>query len=651
MDRRILPRPFCLAKLVVPVRSPGSRQTVVLSNPFDWGLLEDLEHTIPRQKQLALLLASPGTLKRVLNPSATEASIEGRGPVVDDEAEPVPSPERRREDRAYDPEKDPGKSHPVAQLAISLLERAVKENATELLIDAREHGAVAKANIGGKTDDLQDLPLDTGKMLVARFKALSGLDVAKKRTPQSGSMEILLQKELIKLRLSTTPTTAFETLKVRVLNAATEAAPLGELGLSADQASTLRGLAERTEGLVLFVGPLGSGKTTTIYSVLTAVANENRSVVTVEDPIEHKIPYATQQEVRKDTGAGFRALLQRAIQAVPDVLFLGEIRGLVSARACVEFADSGHLAVSSMNSSNAATAVFRLERLGVARAGLADALIGVVAQKVLRRLCPDCKEVRPISTEEKELLKPFTSDFPETVAQPNGCSACKGTGYRGQEGVFEVIPVGPRMTDLIREGRPISELREYAQARGDILLGDQAIQKIRDLTFPVKNVYREVLLEESALSSEMSEGEEETRLPDLVALTGTRVGEETDVPLMNQSSVLVVEDEEGTRFLLDQILSKAGYKVIQADDGGEALLKLGAGSIDLILSDIHMPNLDGLKLLEILNQHDIDTPVVFLTGEPSPDVEARGREMGVADYLRKPIQRDVLLDCIEKALA
>jgi len=122
------------------------------------------------------------------------------------------------------------------------------------------------------------------------------------------------------------------------------------------------------------------------------------------------------------------------------------------------------------------------------------------------------------------------------------------------------------------------------------------------------------------------------------------------VPLMTQQSILVVEDEEGTRFLLDQILSTAGYRVVQASDGGEALLKLGGESVDLILSDIHMPNLDGLRLLEILNQHGIGTPVILLTGEPSPDVEARGREMGVAAYLRKPVQRGVLLERIEEIL-
>jgi type IV pilus assembly protein PilB len=633
VERRIFPLPFCRAKTVVPVRSSGSRQTVVLSNPFDWELLEDLERTLPRGKRLAILLASPGTLKRVLKLGETEVSPSD-APASPGVEEPAESPQlRRKEDRAYNPERDPGKDNPVAQLANSLLLRVVTEKASDLLVEARGPGAVVKATIRGRAHDLQDLSLETGKMLVARFKALGGLDVAKRRTPQTGNLEILLQEELIKLRLSTFPTTAFENLKIRVLDPATEAVSLNALGLS--------------EGLVLFVGPLGSGKTATIYSLLTAVADEGRKVVTVEDPIEHRIPFATQQEVRDEPDAGFRSLLHRAIKAEPDVLFLGEIRGLVSARGCVEFANAGHLALSSMNSSNAATAVFRLERLGVARSDLADALIGVVAQRVLKRLCPDCKEVRPISNEEVELLRPFTGDFPESVAHPRGCPSCRGTGYWGHEGVFEVVPVGPRMSELIRNGHPIAELREYAEARGDLLIGYQGIRKVRGLTFPVQDVYREVLLEESIF---FSGGATPERQPDVTFETALETDVDAGVPLMIQSSILVVEDEESTRFLLEQILSQAGYRVVQAAEGAKALLKLGGESIDLILSDIHMPNLDGLKLLEILNQHGIDTPVVFLTGEPSPDVEARGREMGVADYLRKPIQRDVLLECIEKAL-
>ena len=653
VEFRTLAKPFCQAKLVVPVRSVGARQTVALSNPFDWGLLEDLERTIPRGRHLALLVAAPRTLKSVLSTEGVEEGDEEEGPEPSEEDSGDDLIPTQKEHRAYDPDRDPGKNHPVAKLAIALLAQVLEEEATALVLEPRRSGAVARASIRGRSYDLQDLSLDDGKKLVSRFKALSGMDVAKKRTPQKGSLEILLKGKVLKLRVSTAPSASFEHLTVRVLDPSSEARPLEALGLAPDQRAILLALARRDQGLILFVGPLGSGKTTTIYSLLAEVAQEARSVVTVEDPIEHKIPFATQQEVGPEADASGRALLHRAFQEEPDVLFLSEIRDLVSARSCMEFTSLGHLTVTSMNSSNAATAVFRLERMGVNRGEIADALILVVAQRLLDRLCPECREVRPITPEEADLLRPFTSDIPAEVAHPGGCSACRGTGYRGQEGVFEVIRMGPRMAELVREGRPISELRDFAQARGDLLLSDHGIEKLRELVFPVEDVYREVLLEEGALFFEEAEevGEPDGPGPEGDMEREVEEGEEEGRPsLSSQRVILVVEDEESTLFLLDQILSKAGYRVIKARDGGDALLKLVPDAIDLILSDIHMPNLDGLKLMEILNQHGIDIPVILLTGEPSPEVEARGREMGVADYLRKPIQRDLLLNRIEKAL-
>jgi type IV pilus assembly protein PilB len=352
------------------------------------------------------------------------------------------------------------------------------------------------------------------------------------------------------------------------------------------------------------------------------------------------------------------------VKARPDVLFLSEIRGLVSAQTCIEFAASGKLALTSLNSSNAATAVFRLDRLGVNRSSVADVLIGVVAQRLIKRLCPRCKELRSITKEERAMLDPFTVDPPATVAHPVGCSHCRGSGYLGRLGVFEVIPVGPLMAELIRDGRPISELRDHAQARGDLLVGDHAIRKVREHVLTVQDVYRKVLLEEGAMvddASAMANMEAALEAqgegggpgdPELNLEPGVFGEAEPDdlSHFIGQTTVLVVEDEEGTRLLLETILAKAGYKVLAAEDGGEALLMLGTGLVDIILSDIHMPNLDGLKLMEILKQHEVDTPVVLLTGEPSPEYEARGREMGVADYLRKPVQRDVILNCLEKVL-
>jgi general secretion pathway protein E len=534
-------------------------------------------------------------------------------------------------------------------MAMSLLSRALEEGADTLTLEQRGAGVAVRANIDEKVQDLEDLSFEAGKMLVARFKALSGMDLAKRRTPQNGRLEVLLQGTVTKLRLSTSPATGFETLNVRVLDPRAEALALDRLGLLPQQGAALVDMTAGRKGLLLFVGPPNSGKTTTIYSLLSAVANPYRNVVTVEDPIEHMIPFARQQEVGPDGTA--RTLLQKAMDDDPEIVFFSEIKDRFSAQSCVQLAKTPCFTLASMTSSNAATSLFRLEHLGVDRETVADVLVGVVAQRLLRRLCPECKELRPLAHEDVALLRPFSLDLPEEVAQPKGCPYCGGTGYRGHESVFEVMSVGPEMSEMIREGQPISKVREFAREQGDLLLRDHGMVKLRNQLVPVRDLYRKVLLEEVTLASERKKDQNAVAM-DSGPMEGWehRLGREPERPVQGQKSVLVVEDEEGTRFLLEQIISKAGYRVIQASDGSEALLRLGVGGIDLIVSDIHMPNLDGLRLLEILNQHEIKTPVILLTGEPSPEVEARGREMGAAEYLRKPIQRDVLLDTIERAL-
>jgi type II secretory ATPase GspE/PulE/Tfp pilus assembly ATPase PilB-like protein/CheY-like chemotaxis protein len=649
VEFRTLPRPFCEAKLVLPVRSVGKRQNLILANPFDWVLFDDLERTLSRGKEMGILLASPTVIRRVLfgeergvGEVPTEAPI-GAVPPAGAAAS------KGKRETVYDPEKDPGKGHPVAKLAVAFLKRAVLEKATELLVEPRGSGAVARAVMGGEVHDLQEMPAETGKMLVSRFKALAGMDVAKKRTPQTGRMEVRLEEKVFRLRLSTSPSKQFENLMIRVLDPSSDPMSLPELGLSSTQGQTLLNMASQDQGLILFVGSPGSGKTTTVCSVLKAAMTEERSLLSVEDTVEYLIPFGLQHEVGEGPGKTFDSLLQTAIKEEPDILFVGHLDGVVSARACVEFATAGHLVLTTMDSSNATTALFRLERLGLTRSGIADGIIGIVAQRLLKRLCSECKEVRPISSEESALLEPFTDDPPPEVAHPVGCSYCKGTGYRGQEGVFEVIGVGPRMAGLIRDGSPISELRDFARERGDLLVGDHGIEKIRELVLPVQDVYRGVLLEERTAILDETEDE---AVGFGAADTGEWPGgvDAGAAPLMEQASILVVDDDEDTRELLDRILSRAGYRVIQASDGGEALLKLGCESMDLILSDIHMPSLDGLKLLEIVHQQGLDVPVVLLTAEPSKEAEARSREMGAADYLRKPIKKDLLLETIQKAL-
>jgi CheY-like chemotaxis protein len=461
---------------------------------------------------------------------------------------------------------------------------------------------------------------------------------------------------------------------IRLLEPDAKPKGLPELGMTEAQSKSLVGLANRHQGLILVVGPTGSGKSTTIYCLLSLLDVVRRSLISVEDPVEYRIAHANQQEVNEVAGVTFEALLRSAVRQDPDILYLGEIRDLTTAKAAMDFASSGHLSISTIHSSNATTTVFRLERLGASRAAMAEALIGVVSQKLLRRLCDECKEVRPPTEEELEMLAPFTKDFPEQVAVPVGCPTCHGKGYWGREGMYEILEFDPDVIRLVREDASIGDIREFVRERGDFLISDHAVTKVRDLKFSVEDVYELVLVEDqprqkpaadvaSGAAEAPAAGVEPEAVPAapsaeaaeeddsiVQALAGAELEEDTDaVGAEDGAHILLVDDDPRILSLLEVFLKKEGHTVSKAADGIEALMRIGSEEFDLVVSDINMPNLDGLKLLEMLVQKGQTTPVVFVTGEGS-EAEVKGLELGAADFIHKPVKREVAMARINRAL-
>jgi CheY-like chemotaxis protein len=273
-------------------------------------------------------------------------------------------------------------------------------------------------------------------------------------------------------------------------------------------------------------------------------------------------------------------------------------------------------------------------------------------------LCPDCRELQPISEAEAELLAPFTESPPDEVAHPVGCRTCGGSGFLGKKALFEVIEFDPETAALLGEGVAIADVRQWARESGTGLLADAGLNGIRDRDFPVRDVYEDLLLEDldrmmaarvawsTPARASASDAPDER---DDVRPVGA--GQEDQPPTADGPSVLVVEDDLDTRVLVERLLSGAGYRVSSAEDGAAALMKLATEPPDLILSDIHMPNLDGMKLLELVHQHGIEAPVVLLTAEESDEVERRSHQLGAKDYLRKPVDKAVLLESLGRVLS
>jgi type IV pilus assembly protein PilB len=387
----------------------------------------------------------------------------------------------------------------------------------------------------------------------------------------------------------------------------------------------------------MIVGPTGSGKTTTIYSFLSHIDCQTRSLISVEDPVEYSIPFANQQQANEKAGITFESLLKSAVRQDPDILFLGEVRDPYSAKMSIDFASTGHLTVTTLHTSNATTAIFRLERLGLDRGTMADTIIGVVAQRLLKKLCPHCKQIAQISPEERAMLAPFTDEVPAQVAHPAGCPKCNNTGYLGREGIYEIIKFDHEIAEMARSGAPIAEIRNAVRDRGDFLISSHAVEKAKKLLFAPKDVYEQVLVEELAFEEKRSRKASQ-RIPT------------AEKGIKDEISILVVEDDHDSRQLVARFLENNGYQVTPAEDGVSALLQLGKQRFDLIISDVNMPNLNGFKLLEMKGQKGIETPVIFLTSRSDPEDMDRGLGLGAVDYITKPTKKEILLSKVKTVL-
>jgi type II secretory ATPase GspE/PulE/Tfp pilus assembly ATPase PilB-like protein/DNA-binding response OmpR family regulator len=634
----VLPMPFCKTNLVVPLGTEGDDYTFVLSNPFNWEVVDNLQK-IMKDKPLKLAIAEPEHIELLFKSdlgtdaaATTKEASRGGGHGVEGPARQFPLKEAIENISEADIKK-----HPVVYIANTMINKAIVERASDIHIEPKEDETIVRFRVDGDLRDALALKKNTGVMLISRLKVLGGLDLAERRKPQDGSFAATVNNKIYKLRLATTSTPYGESLIIRLLEPSVKPKDLSELGMTDRQVKTMVEFANRTHGVIMIVGPTGSGKTTTIYSFLSQIDCQSRSLISVEDPVEYSIAYANQQQANEKAGITFESLLKSAVRQDPDILFLGEVRDPYSAKMSIDFASTGHLTVTTLHTSNATTAIFRLERLGIERGTMADTIIGVVAQRLLKKLCPQCKEIVPISAEEKRLLASFTDALPAQVAHPVGCPQCNNTGYLGREGVYEIIRFDHQIAEMARAGASIAEIRNAVRDRGDYLISSHAVEKVKRLAFAPKDVYEQVLVEELAFEEKRARKEPQP-IPAAASQTA------------GQISILVVEDDNDSRTLVARFLENNGYRVTPAEDGVSALLQLGKQRFDLIISDVNMPNLNGFKLLEMKGQKGIDTPVIFLTALSNSDDINRGLGLGAADYITKPTKKDILMTKVKNVL-
>lgn len=647
------PAPFCKKNLIVPRIELSGEETLIISNPFDWDLVDVLDGFLDVSPHSRLIITEPENIKRLFKKTASLEDEDMGEKRIYKKKEKIQGVNKKYLAQAFQKQEGRQKEAenvqgPIISITDSVLKEAIKQRASDIHIEPKKHKAMVRFRIDGDMVDHMDLKNKTSKMLISRLKLLAGLDIAERRKPQDGSFAREISGAVYNFRLATTSTPNGESIVIRVLKPYAKPKTLLELGMTEKQASDLKESGNQAYGMILVVGGTGSGKTTTVYSLLSQIDTETRSLMSVEDPVEYRIPSANQQQVNEKAGISFDELLKSSVRQDPDILYMGEVRDPYSAKTALDFASTGHLTLSTLHTSNATSAIFRLERLNVSRLQMSESIICIVAQKLIKKPCQTCSKIIHTTEEQKELLAPFTDEIPERVLKAVGCPRCNNTGYYGREGVYEVLKFEPDMIEEIRKGTPISEIRHLFKEKGYYLLSDHAIEKVRSLIFTPEDVYKKVLVEEVTdrktkrrIRKGKKETKEEVREPQ-----PSQVSEKG-----KEKAILLVEDDDDSRNLLARFLTNAGYIVSQASDGAAALLDIGREEFDLIISDVNMPNLDGFSLMETIKQKGVKTPVIFLTARSDEEDEIKGLEKGAADYIKKPIKKELLLLRVKKILS
>ena len=364
----------------------------------------------------------------------------------------------------------------------------MRARASDIHIETMEKRLVVRFRIDGVLREVVEPKRALAPLLVSRIKVMARLDIAERRVPQDGRVSVRVGGHEIDVRVSTLPTQHGERVVMRLLERGATRLDLAHLGMGTRDVAQFARLLDRPHGLLLVTGPTGSGKTTTLYTALTRLNDAKRNIMTVEDPIEYELDGIGQTQVNTRTDLTFARGLRAILRQDPDVIMVGEIRDGDTAEVAVRASMTGHFVLSTLHTNSAVGSITRLADMGVERYLLAPMVVGLIAQRLVRRLCPDCR-IPAVASEAESLLLDRAIAPGEAIFHPVGCPACAGDGYRGRSALYEVVVADDHLRALIHDGASEAALTLAARARGPSLL-DDGLAKIREGTTSIEEVAR-----------------------------------------------------------------------------------------------------------------------------------------------------------------
>ncbi len=645
MALSLVPERVCRRTRAVPLKVVGDTLRVVMANPLDLDALADLEAISGRT-----LTASYGLPKRVdtlinelYNPDAVVYDLLNRV----GEGQEVEFLEGQR----LDEETESGALDvraPVMRLANAILSKAIEMKASDIHIEHEERSSLVRFRIDGDLHSIMTLPRQVGAgALVSRIKIMADLDIANRRRPQDGRAKIRVGGVEMGLRVSTLPAQFGEKVVIRILDPRSAQVSFETLGLSDEVARRFNTALSATQGMLLVTGPTGSGKTTTLYSALNRLKSTATNIITVEDPIEYKLEGINQVQVLEKQGLNFAAVLRSVLRQDPDVIMIGEIRDRETADIAFQAALTGHLILSTLHTNDTIATVGRLTDMGIERFKLGPALLAITAQRLVRRLCPKCREAVPTAEADPAILAALrTAGLPETYFHPKGCPDCAGAGMSGRCLIIEFLDVSKPVKEAVSRGEDENKLR-------DIALDCGALRPLT--TDALGRLSRgEVSLAEISAYLRLGDVRGGKMPPAPVPAVAEPVKAPAPPPPPAPSSkrrVLVCDDDATIRVLLRVVLEKAGYEVLEAVDGRDGLAQAGACAPDAMIVDLHMPHLDGHGVIRgVRGELASSLPIIVLTTDDEEKSQSEALNLGADDYVIKPFKPALVVARVAAAL-
>lgn len=672
--REAVPESLARKYRIVPLQVTDSVLDIATADPHDL----DCERTLgfATGRSIRMHLAAPSHLIERIDElyrpeSAVEKFLDGMTQYDVESITDEPA------DGDLDLSADKAHERPIIKLVDHIIAEGIQQRASDIHMESQEKGVQVHYRIDGVLRHAMTLPRVVGIPLVSRIKIISGLDIADRLRPQDGRARVAVDGKRVDLRVSTLPASSGEKVVIRILDSSNNILALDNLGLSAGDFDRIQHLVTLREGIVLVTGPTGSGKTTTLYAALRTILTRGVNIVTVEDPVEYKIPGIVQVQVNEKAGLTFPAALRSILRQDPDVVLVGEIRDKETAAVAIQASLTGHLVLSTLHTIDAASSVARLLDIGVESYKIAAALKGVIAQRLVRRLCPHCCRTATDPIAER-LLRWIPQGT--TLYQAAGCNECGNTGYRGRLALMEVLLADAEVERRIAAGDSTDKVVEAARMAGLRSLWESGIDHVIAGTTDLEELFRVVeaplelpttrrdprteprhlsnaspppsVTERAAPPPPAPPPPQSPPARDLVARPAP------DAPVLKggafellddlkadggrsgRSTVLLVEDEDSLRLVLRDLLERDGFTVLEAADGIAALDEIDRQPPDAVVLDLNLPRLDGYAVLTRLRARPATfaLPVIVLTAKSDEDNEVRVFELGANDFLTKPFR-------------